>query len=176
MSTEISQTSDTKRVFYEQYRDANNKEPFGYVLRWTLDSCVEVDVFEIISSSWVIQATDDWNTGLSFESGDESMYDVGKVNLEPKTELDFINPTYHLYMKYDGTAHLWQSHYSGSGSAESILFTTDMLRYIATRSAQYVQERLNAKANTPMPEHMKVFPLNYNDPEIQVRPYEPVSV
>jgi hypothetical protein len=174
MSSGIDTTSENKRIVFEQYRDVNNTYGvFGYVLRWTFSNCVEVDVFEIITGR---RTEDGWWTGLDFESGDEEMLDPWPQPGEPKNTLDLINPSYHLYMKYDGTAHLWQSNYSGSGDADSILYTTEMLRYIATRAAQYIQERLNAKEENSLDEHTKVYPLKYRVPEIQVRPYTPDPV
>ena len=54
-----------------------------------------------------------------------------------------------------------------------MFFITDMLRYVTTRAAQYVQERLTCQNGNQMPDWQRVFPMHYNTPTIEVRPFTP---
>lgn len=73
-------------------------------------------------------------------------------------------------MKTNGTVHAWgENYFFGAGNAVELLMVTDMLRYITTRSAQYVQERLEARGVQSYSAH----PLKYSEPKIEVRPFTP---
>lgn len=158
------------KIFFEQYRDTNNPTLTGYILRWKLeDGCVYVDAFQADGCDAQNDA-EGWCTGLICYGGDNAMIGVIKLPIEPTNVFDTLNPNFHVYTKYDGTVHAWgENYFFGAGNAAELLMVTDMLRYITTRSAQYVQERLDARKE----QSYGVFPLKYNEPKIEVRPFTP---
>lgn len=156
------------KVFYEQYRDTANKEPFGYVLRWQTGTTVHVDIYEIDGAGG--QNADGWWDGVVFSDGGDEMREFTRDAPEFSP---FCAPTFHLYMKYDGTTHLWSRNYTtGAGDPQHVLFFTDMLRYVTARAAQYIQERLVRQHDGNVPEWAQVFPMKYNSPTIEVRPFD----
>ena len=160
---------DTTKVFYEQYRDVANRFLSGYVLRWKVSNVVEVDVFEIQSAG--INDVDGWPAGLGFDDAGDEMQAFAQKPDQSTCELDHLAPQIHLYMKYEGTVHLWVDNYlTGGGDAAHVLYIADLLRYVSTRAAQYIQQRLETHHST---NKQPVFPLNYNPPVIEVKPYTP---
>ena len=101
---------EESKVFYEQYRDASNKEPFGYVLRWQVGSVVNVDIYEIDGAG--SEGADGWYGDVSFVDGGDEMREFA---LKTGEFSPHCAPSFHLYMKYDGTTHLWSSNYASSG-------------------------------------------------------------
>lgn len=164
-------TDTPRKVFYEQYRDTANPEPMGYILRWTIDSCVYVDAFEIDGCAGN-PGPDGWPAGVSVRAGEDDMKNFISNLDNPSHEFDMLEPNFHFYMRHDGTSHLWSTNYTmGGGSAEHVLFFTDVLRYVAARAAALIQERMSARGDTQFP----VFPLNYKTPTIEVKPFTPES-
>lgn len=158
------------KIFFEQYRDTNNPALTGYILRWKLeDGCVHVDAFQADGCDAQNDA-EGWRTGLICYGGDNAMIGDIKLPIEPTNVFDTLNPNFHVYTKYDGTVHAWSENYFlGGGDAADMMMLTDMLRYITTRSAHYVQEMLNRRPDNTL----HLLPLNYASPTIEVRPFTP---